>query len=763
VESNRPKSKTFGVYNVLNELGRGGMGIVYKAHEESLGRDVALKILPARLAAHENVVERFQREARAGASLSHPSITPIYAVGEHKGTHFIAMEYVRGPTLAQLIKEKGPVEIGEALRIVKEVADALREAHRHGILHRDIKPANIMFDHRRRVKVMDFGLARVASETSQITGDGARLGTPAYMSPEQCEGKQLDVRSDIYSLGVTLYQMLTKQTPFPGDDPRSVMFNITGGTFPNIAEKRPDLPEGVCQLLRNMIARDPVHRYDSVRSLIADVEHLIADVKYPVELPGGGGLGIAESTRPSPIAQKKSDAHDTRSTRQRGSSVPLLVGGTVVFVIVGIALAVFNYSWSPEPAIRLADPIIPVEEIAVEQPTTHIDGLVAYWSFDEGQGVVADDEIGGNSGVLHSATWTHGVRGTALEFAGGQSSYVEVPHSEELSPTKAVTVTAWAKVYDFSQRFAGVVYKSSEERRESHSDRAYALWVYHKRTDVYAAHWVSTPEGAIRPITHTTEQNQYELNQFFHIAGVVDTENNEMSMYVNGARVSVTIYEGDAIRGGKAPLRIGGIYRRAVNPQQSAGGILGVLDEIRIYNRALSTEEIGADMASVEFTENTNILSTYADSVIEYSPGSGVGDQHSYANQALGVPDWGRDNNEKFVSLGVNGSLTLKFEHRALVASGDSGADLWVHEVGLDEPVRVEISEFGSRWVDVGSTRKSFSGIDIDAYIGRGVEPMASYRYVRLVDLSNRTKAPNAGADIDAVALLSSRPVDVSR
>ncbi len=759
MESERPKGKTFGVYEVLEELGRGGMGVVYKAHEESLGRDVALKILPARLAAHESVVARFQREARASASLSHPSITPVYAVGEHKGTHFIAMEFVRGPTLHQIIKGNGPIEIGEALRIVKEVADALREAHRHGILHRDVKPANIMFDHRRRVKVMDFGLARVSSETSQITGEGARLGTPAYMSPEQCEGKPLDVRSDIYSLGVTLYQMLTNQTPFPGDDPRSVMFNITSGTFPNIEEKRPDLSQGVCQLLRNMVARDAVHRYESVRNLIADVDHLQRDTNHPVGVPGTGSFGFADEkpfVEPKRISPKTSGVPETRHDRSNRVPLRWSIGG--ISLITFIVTAVAAYVVILGPTAPIAEPLPSTEGRVNPELPPPIAGLVAHWSFDEGHGVIAKDAIGGHDGVLHSAVWTKGVQGTGLQLTGDKSSYVEVLHSEALSPTNGVTVTAWINIFDLPRRFSSIVFKSAADPITTYSERTYTLWVYQDETAEVGVHFASTPAGAATQAYDSSDGNEIGFQEFFHIAGVVDAGQEQMSMYVNGRRVALSAYPGNAIRGGNGPLRIGGIYNIDGSRQTTAGGFVGVLDEVRIYDRALSAVELQSEISAVRNDPTTEGEATFADSIAGYEPGPGVRSLNEDPNKALGSPDSDGDD-RNFVSLGERGSVTLSFVDNALVPSGDPGVDLWVYGLAtahIREPVVVQIRRGEGPWIDVGPAKKSLPGIDIDAYINRGVEPTASYDQVRLIDRSKRSRIPRSGASIDAVAAIRS-------
>lgn len=270
-----------GNYHILKELGRGGMGVVYKAHETSLNRIVALKVLPRHLAQDPAFVKRFLREARAAASLNHPNIVTVYAVGEHNGIYFIAMEYVKGMALADLIRRKGQLEVREALNITLQAAWALKEAHKSEIIHRDVKPQNIMVDRAGRVKVMDFGLAKVLYGSTALTADGAILGTPRYMSPEQCQDENLDARTDIYSLGVVLYEMLCGCPPFDADSPMQLMLKIVQKPFPRLRDVNSDVPPTVAEIVACMTAKDPRARYPSAESLVADLRAVQKGVPPP--------------------------------------------------------------------------------------------------------------------------------------------------------------------------------------------------------------------------------------------------------------------------------------------------------------------------------------------------------------------------------------------------------------------------------------------------------------------------------------------------
>jgi serine/threonine protein kinase len=213
-----------GRYKIIEELGRGGMGVVYKAEDTKLRRTVALKFLPAELTHIPEVKERFMREAQAAAALDHPNICTVYEFDEAEETNFISMAYIEGQSLRKRI-ESGPLELDDALRIATQVAEGLQEAHKKGVVHRDIKSANIMVTEKGQAKIMDFGLARMTGGTL-LTKEGSTMGTIAYMSPEQARGEEVDFRTDIWSLGVVLYEMFSGQLPFKGERDQSVVYSI---------------------------------------------------------------------------------------------------------------------------------------------------------------------------------------------------------------------------------------------------------------------------------------------------------------------------------------------------------------------------------------------------------------------------------------------------------------------------------------------------------------------------------------------------------
>ncbi len=257
-------------YEILEELGRGGMAIVFKAREKQLERDVAIKVLPFSLAFDKEFVERFQREARTSAKLEHPSIIPIYRVGKSGRVIYFVMKFLRGKPLSSVLAARGTLPPAEIRQILVQVARALAYAHKSGIVHRDIKPDNIMFDEHGLAVVTDFGIAKAASG-GKLTGTGMSIGTPHYMSPEQARAQPLDGRSDIYSLGVVAYQSLTGRVPFDGEDSFSIGYK-------HIMEEIPTPPletydqRTVFEITRKMMAKSPDERFQSADDLVQALE-----------------------------------------------------------------------------------------------------------------------------------------------------------------------------------------------------------------------------------------------------------------------------------------------------------------------------------------------------------------------------------------------------------------------------------------------------------------------------------------------------------
>ncbi len=262
--------RTISHYKILEKLGEGGMGVVYKAEDTSLQRTVALKFLSPRAVGTEEDMARFIHEARAAAALNHNNICTVFEIGEVKGQSFIAMEYVEGESIKELVR-RGPVELNEALDIIIQVGEGLCEAHKKGIIHRDIKSANVMVTRRGQVKLMDFGLA-LSSGRTQITRTGTTVGTVAYMSPEQARGERADQQSDIWSLGVVLFEMLSGQMPFEGDYEQAVMYLILNEDPESLSKLRPGVSSELEIIVGKALAKSKNKRYDSIEALLADLK-----------------------------------------------------------------------------------------------------------------------------------------------------------------------------------------------------------------------------------------------------------------------------------------------------------------------------------------------------------------------------------------------------------------------------------------------------------------------------------------------------------
>jgi serine/threonine-protein kinase len=276
-----------GAYVVERELGRGGMGAVFLARDLRLDRPVAIKVLPPELAVQEQLRERFLRETRTAAALSHPNIVPVHAVEQRDSLLLFVMGFVEGETLTQRVAREGPLSAMEAMRVIQEVAWALSYAHGRGVVHRDVKPDNILIERATgRAMVMDFGIARSAAATA-LTTLGEVVGTPHFMSPEQAAGEAVDGRSDLYSLGIVAFFALTGRRPFEGDSAQAILAMHLTRPAPHLADERPDLPAALSAAVDRCLAKDPADRFPNGEALVAALEPLRAnrrEVAPPVRL-----------------------------------------------------------------------------------------------------------------------------------------------------------------------------------------------------------------------------------------------------------------------------------------------------------------------------------------------------------------------------------------------------------------------------------------------------------------------------------------------
>jgi len=312
-----------GRYKIIRKLGAGGMADVYLAEDQELGRRVAIKILNDRHAADDQFIERFRREAKNAAGLSHPNIVSIYDRGDSEGTYYIAMEYLEGRSLKELIVSRGSAPVRTAIEYARQVLAALGAAHKQGIVHRDIKPHNVLVGPEGRLKVTDFGIAR--SGASQMTEVGSIIGTAQYLSPEQARGSQVDQTSDVYSVGVVLYELLTGQVPFTGDTPLEIAMKHLSEVPRPPSELREDVPPDLDMVVLRALAKDPSERYQSAEEMDADLERILNGLPVGEDtaaaatavLSGSGVLAAA----PTSVITRPTEAAPTRAVPP-GSTPP---------------------------------------------------------------------------------------------------------------------------------------------------------------------------------------------------------------------------------------------------------------------------------------------------------------------------------------------------------------------------------------------------------------------------------------------------------
>lgn len=384
-------------YRIISKLGAGGMGKVYLAEDTRLDRKVALKILNEDVAAEAERLRRFVQEAKAASALNHPNIITIHEIGETENRHFIAIEYIDGETLHQRLRS-GPLSLKSVLDAGIQIASALQAAHEANIIHRDIKPENVMVRPDGLIKVLDFGIAKVTepappshvdaeAETIKVdTSPGMIVGTPAYMSPEQARGKPVDARTDIFSLGVVLYEMLTGRKPFEGETPMDIITGILYKEPPPIREAMPDVPAEIERIIGKQLRKDSDERYQSVKDLLVDLKDARKELEFEDKLklrapPRQETKPSVAASTPEAVARKTaSTASFVTEIRKRKASVAVAVAAAVL-VFASIAFIYWNYgnhpaSFPAEPAPINSIAVLPFQNKSTDSETEYLsDGL----------------------------------------------------------------------------------------------------------------------------------------------------------------------------------------------------------------------------------------------------------------------------------------------------------------------------------------------------------------------------------------------------
>ena len=355
--------ETIGKYRIIERLGRGGMADVYKAYQPGLDRYVAIKVLHSFLAEEEDFVGRFEREATAVAKLRHPNIVQVIDFDHERDLYYMVMEFIDGPTLKAELRERSrmgqPFDPKETARILTAIGNAVDYAHRRGMVHRDLKPANIMFTSEGQPVLTDFGIAKIVGAT-RYTVTGAVSGTPAYMSPEQGQGERGDERSDIYSLGVILYEMVTGRVPFDADTPFAIIMKHINDPLPLPRQVYPQLPESVERVILKTLSKNPNDRYQTAGEMAQALQQALVAPAVPIASAEATARPVV---RPQEVRAAPPAVTVPAAEKPRLSLVPLLVG--VGFLLLVLAAVGVYFALRPSPAT----PTPPAQALATPVPS----------------------------------------------------------------------------------------------------------------------------------------------------------------------------------------------------------------------------------------------------------------------------------------------------------------------------------------------------------------------------------------------------------
>ena len=396
--------KIDGRYQVIRTIGEGGMANVYLAYDTILDREVAVKVLRGDLSNDEKFVKRFQREAKAASSLNHPNIVEMYDVGEDDGNYFIVMEYVSGKTLKSLIKKRGALSLSETIDIMLQLTSGIACAHDSYIIHRDIKPQNVMILEDGRVKITDFGIA-VALNSAELTQTNSVMGSVHYLPPEQANGSGATVKSDIYSLGILMYELLTGKLPFKGDNAVEIALKHMKDKLPSILEQNPNIPQSVENVVLKAAAKNPDNRYESVKEMHDDLKTVLSEerknekkyiYKYPeteeekeIEKREEKPKAVVKPKKvvekpkvvvPAKVDNNKELTKEEKKELKKFKMVVVLVGMITLFIVIGLLIAFLGLLNSNKTkAVKL--PVI--EGKSLEETTRELEKIKVFFTTEE--------------------------------------------------------------------------------------------------------------------------------------------------------------------------------------------------------------------------------------------------------------------------------------------------------------------------------------------------------------------------------------------
>jgi serine/threonine protein kinase len=512
--------RMLGPYRIINQIGQGGMATVYKAYQPSVDREVAIKVLPSQLAGSPEFATRFQQEARIIAKLEHPHILPVFDYGESDGIAYFVMRYMDAGTLKDKMVEGRPLPLHEIDRLFTQLAEALSYAHSRGVIHRDLKPANVLIDAHGNVFLTDFGIAKLLESASpRLTQTDAIMGTPAYISPEQAQGQTVDQRSDIYSLGIILYEMVTGSVPFTAETPLAVLFKHISDPLPPPSVLKPDVPPEIEKVILRALAKDPRDRFATAAEFVAAWEQALRTRETVPHAPEAAPAPPSAATR---VQSQPKPVPATRSTSKSGIPTAWIVGCLVaacaLFGLGGVALMASSLWSSSTPT--------PLPPTTVPQPTATIPVI------DTGE-VLLQDGFSGDSnwGTLTGADSSVEYENNTLNMQVFKENYVvwSTPNDEDYGNVH-LEVTVMSNHTDPNTAFGLICAQQPQEWSFYYLAMTPAGQYAIIRATAGESDVFLTGDGQWVYSDHIADQDSYRVG--------ADCDNGRLTLYVDGKQIA---------------------------------------------------------------------------------------------------------------------------------------------------------------------------------------------------------------------------------